>query len=208
LHIELPAFDSGEAMDPRFAFCRIDPDQHVALSANRNPELRWKDAPDGTRSFVLLCYDRDVPNSAEDVNQEGREIPPDLPRVDFFHWVLVDISPQRHSIAEGAASDGVTARGKSVGSCEFGIRGINNYTNWFADDPEMSGNYGGYDGPCPPWNDSIVHHYHFCLYALDVSTLGLGGHFGGVEVREAMEGHILDEAQWIGVYSLNPELQG
>ncbi len=206
MRMEIPAFANGEAMDPRFAFGAPDPESHVKWSANRNPEIRWDDLPSATKSLVLLCYDRDVPSSAEDVNQEGREIPPDLPRIDFFHWVLVDISPQRSRIAEAAASDGVTPRGKEPGSCEFGVQGINNYTQWFADDPEMSGSYGGYDGPCPPWNDSILHHYHFCLYALDLPTLDLRGEFGGVEVRDAMEGHVLAEAQWVGTYTLNPRL--
>ena len=68
----------------------------------------------------------------------------------------------------------------------------------------MKGDYGGYDGPCPPWNDEIVHHYHFTVYALDVATLGLSGRFGGPEALKAMQGHILDQASWIGKYSLNP----
>ena len=41
----------------------------------------------------------------------------------------------------------------------------------------MSGDYFGYDGPCPPWNDALVHRYVFTLYALDVATLGLQGPF-------------------------------
>jgi len=31
----------------------------------------------------------------------------------------------------------------------------------------MKGTYFGYDGPAPPWNDSVVHHYAFTLYAVD-----------------------------------------
>ena len=70
----------------------------------------------------------------------------------------------------------------------------------------MGGTYGGYDGPCPPWNDSIVHHYHFQLFALDVETLGLAGAFGAAELQSAMAGHVLAEASWMGTYSMNPEL--
>jgi hypothetical protein len=204
--IESPAFANGEPIPPRLAFGRMDRDQHVALSDNRNPALRWSGLPEATKSLALLCFDPDVPSEGTDVNQEGRSVPADLPRVDFFHWVLVDISPQLDSIAEGAASDSVTPRGKAPGRCEFGVRGINDYTGWFAQDPDMSGDYGGYDGPCPPWNDSIVHHYHFCVYALDVASLGLQGGFGGAEVRRAMDGHVLAEAQWVGTYTLNPDL--
>ena len=35
----------------------------------------------------------------------------------------------------------------------------------------MFGDYYGYDGPCPPWNDELVHRYVFTLYALDVPRL-------------------------------------
>ena len=49
-------------------------------------------------------------------------------------------------------------------------QGINDYTGWFAGDKDMAGNYFGYDGPCPPWNDEIPHRYVFTLYALDVAA--------------------------------------
>ena len=48
----------------------------------------------------------------------------------------------------------------------------------------MSGDYFGYDGPCPPWNDALVHRYVFTLYALDVATLGLQGPFTGCAARD------------------------
>ena len=54
-------------------------------------------------------------------------------------------------------------------------QGVNSYTSWFASDHDMSGDYFGYDGPCPPWNDALVHRYVFTLYALDVATLACKG---------------------------------
>ena len=72
----------------------------------------------------------------------------------------------------------------------------------------MGGDYGGYDGPCPPWNDSIMHHYHFTVYALDIASLNLEGSFTGAEALEAMEGHVLAKESHIGTYSLNPEVAG
>ena len=87
------------------------------------------------------------------------------------------------------------------------MTGINDYTGWFAGDPEMSGNYGGYDGPCPPWNDELVHLYHFTIYALDVASLGLAGAFGGQEALKAMEGHILAQARCSGTYTINPDAE-
>jgi phosphatidylethanolamine-binding protein (PEBP) family uncharacterized protein len=68
----------------------------------------------------------------------------------------------------------------------------------------MAGEYYGYDGPCPPWNDDRVHTYVFTLYALDIPRLPLEGRFTGKEARLAISGHILDEARIFGVYSLNP----
>ena len=86
-------------------------------------------------------------------------------------------------------------------------QGINDYTAWFAGDKDMEGDYYGYDGPCPPWNDVIPHHYVFTLYALDVEKLPLAGRFTGQDVLAAMKGHILDQASITGIYSLNPEIE-
>ena len=87
-------------------------------------------------------------------------------------------------------------------------QGINDYTGWFAGDKDMGGDYYGYDGPCPPWNDSVVHHYVFTLYALNVPCLELHAdiekRFTGADVLRAMEGKILAQASITGRYSLNP----
>ena len=71
----------------------------------------------------------------------------------------------------------------------------------------MAGDYYGYDGPCPPWNDDLLHHYHFHVYALGVETLGLSGRFTLADVRAAMSGHILAEAELTGTYTLNAALR-
>ena len=54
-------------------------------------------------------------------------------------------------------------------------QGLNDYTGWFAGDPAMAGSYFGYDGPFPPFNDSLVHHYVFTLYAVAVPRLPVEG---------------------------------
>ena len=107
------SFRDGERIPEEFAFGKIDPKTHVTLSANRNPHLAWSGAPVGTKSFAVICHDPDVPSSGEDVNQEGREVPSTLARVDFFHWVLVDVPGQAGSIAAGEHSHAVTPKGKS-----------------------------------------------------------------------------------------------
>jgi Raf kinase inhibitor-like YbhB/YbcL family protein len=203
------SFTDGGKIPGDFSFCIPDPAHHVCLGKNRNPQLAWSDIPAGTQSFALICHDPDVPSQGDDVNQEGRSIPASLPRVDFFHWVLIDLNAAVNSIKEAEFSHDVTPRGKPGPQAAHGSRqGINNYTNWFAGDRDMNGDYYGYDGPCPPWNDEIIHHYVFTLYALDVASLPLEGKFGGPEVRAAMQGHILAQASLTGTYTLNAALQG
>lgn len=201
------SFTDGARIPGEFAFCVIDPKTHVALSANRNPHLAWSDAPAGTKSFALICHDPDVPSRGDDVNQEGREVPSSLPRVDFFHWLLWDIPNSVHEISAGSHSDAVAARGKSGPAAPNGWHhGVNDYTGWFAGDKDMGGTYYGYDGPCPPWNDSLIHRYVFTVCALDVATLAVQGNLAGADVRAALQGHVLAQASIGGTYTLNPRL--
>lgn len=200
------SFNNGAPIPGEYAFCIPADDGHVTFSSNKNPHLSWSDFPENTKAFAIICVDPDVPSKPDDVNQEGKTVPEDLPRVNFYHWVLVDIPAAKTEFKEGEASNQVMPKGKEPGKKDYGVAGINNYTDWFSGDPDMGGNYADYDGPCPPWNDSIIHHYHFKIYALDVDSLGLSGNFGGPEAIQAMQGHILDEAEWIGTYTLNKDL--
>lgn len=199
------SFADGQKIPGDFAFCIPDASHRVSLGQNRNPQLSWSGAPIGTRAFALICHDPDVPSVGNDVNQEGRSVPAALPRVDFFHWVLADLPAHLGSIAAGEFSSAVVPRGKPGPQAAHGARqGVNSYTDWFASDKDMCGDYYGYDGPCPPWNDEIVHHYVFTLYALDTDRLPLPDRFGGAELRAALTGHVLAETRLTGVYSLNP----
>jgi len=199
------AFAEGGAIPPEFAFCKPDAKHRVALADNRNPDLAWSGAPAGTRSFALLCIDPDVPSKGDDVNREDRTVPASLPRVPFAHWVLVDLAPSSVAIARGEHAHGVTTRGKGGPTAPQGTRhGINDYTGWFANDRDMSGDYYGYDGPCPPWNDELVHRYVFTVYALGVDRLAVDGRFDARAVERAMTGHVLAQASLTGRYTLNP----
>jgi Raf kinase inhibitor-like YbhB/YbcL family protein len=200
----------GEAFPDACAFCVQAPENSPPIDEgdNLNPDFQWSDMPEGTESLVLVCHDPDVPSEGDDVNQEATTVPSDLDRIDFYHWLLVDIDPDRGGIEAGEFSEGQTARGKDGPDGPAETRqGVNDYTSWFEGDPDMEGTYFGYDGPCPPWNDSIPHHYHFTLYALDVEEAPVEGEFGGDELLDAIEGHVLDEARLTGVFSLNPDVE-
>ena len=192
----------------RCAFAVKAPKDHIRLSDNLNPELSWTGAPAGTRSFVLICSDPDVPTRPDDVNKEGREVPLRLPRTQFHHWVMVDIPVSVTQIEEGSCARGVVARGKRSPPGPEGARqGINDYTGWFAGDPDMGGDYYGYDGPCPPWNDSVPHHYCFEIFATDLLQCPVEGAFTAAQVLAAIEGHVLASATLTGRYSLNPRIR-
>lgn len=198
---------NGDRIPARFAAGRLAEDGSVGFSDNINPHLAWTDLPPGTKSLALICHDFDVPSIGDDVNQPGREVPADLPRIDFFHWVLVDLPPSPAEIAEGEFSRGFTARGKPGPQALRGARqGLNDYTGWFAADAQMAGSYFGYDGPFPPFNDTLVHHYVFTLYAVSVPRLAVEGAFTGPQVREALARCTLGAATFSGTYTLNRRL--
>ena len=202
--LDITAFGIGQRIPDGYAMFVPAAEGHVRSGKNRNPALTWSDLPSGTASLAVIVVDLDAPSAGDDVNKEGRTVREDLPRADFLHWVLVDIPASLPGIPEGGDSDGVTAKGKNTGPSRYGVRGKNDYTGWFAGDADMGGVYGGYDGPAPPWNDERIHHYRFQLFALDVPTLGLSGDFDARQALDAMNGHILAEAEHVGTYTLNP----
>lgn len=192
----------------QYAFCIPNEKSRVCLGSNQSPELSWSGAPAGTKSFAVICVDPDVPSVGDNVNVEGQVVDADLPRVDFYHWVLIDLPATTQSIPAGQFSSEVTPCGKAGPGAPLGARqGINDYAAWFAGDADMRGDYYGYDGPCPPWNDLRLHHYVFTVYALDVDKLPISGRFTGTEALVALKPHILAQASITGTYTLNPSLR-
>ncbi len=192
------SFQSGKPMPCEFALGAPG-----GFGGNRNPQLAWSDVPAATRSFALLCIDPDAPSDALLAGKEA-DIPLDHVRADFVHWAMADIAADVREIAAGSASDGVIKHGKQQPDGPEGARqGLNSYTDWFAGDPAMAGNWRGYDGPYPPPNDSRTHRYFFRLFALDVPSLKLPERFTAADVQRAMQGHVLAETLTYATYSLH-----
>ena len=203
------AFLEGEYIPARYAAGAMG----GKVSENVNPPLQWNEVPVETKSFVLVCHDPDAPAVKDDVGKTDREVAPETPRQNFYHWLLVDLPADLHRIEEGAFSSGFVSKGKQDRMAAHGTRqGLNDYTSWSKGDPDAEGLYFGYDGPWPPFNDSIPHRYIFTLYALTVEKLDVQGDFTGVEVMKALKaldekGGVLDKASLTGLYTLNQRLR-
>lgn len=102
---------------------------------------------------------------------------PDAPNGTWVHWVLYNLPAHIMEIAENLPLDGQLENGTMQGQNDF--KKI------------------GYGGPCPP---SGTHRYVFKLYALD-KELDLAPGATKKQLLQAMEGHILDRAQFTATYS-------
>lgn len=176
--------------------------------ADRSPHLRWSGEPDGTRSFAISIVDPDVPADRTRMGVEGLSLGDDEPRIDFAHWLVVDLPPDVHELPEGAGGEGFVAHGRPPGPTSVGgVQGQNGYRVLFEGNADLEGTYHGWNGPFPPWNDEHVHHYETTVYAIDVDSLGLASGFTLEEFRAAIDGHVLDRGTIVPIYSLNPDLR-
>lgn len=189
----------GQPISAPYAYCAPGEDGPSQEGKNMRPALRWKDAPKEAKSFAVVLVDPDVPTDFTDAGKEGKTLPAEMPRQDFYHWAMVDIPVQTHSLPAGYG------RGKEKVGLAMGREGINDYATFLK--PEDPSIYLGYDGPCPPWNDEKLHHYHFQLYALDVPKLELKEGFSAREAAQALKPHILAMTEVTGTYTLNVDLR-
>ncbi len=206
LKVSAEGFSTKGYITPEFAFCVSDAKAHMKEGNNMSIGLSWSQGPAATKSYAIIAVDADVPTDFTNAGKEGKTLPADMPRRNFYHWVLLDIPASINSIPVHADSHTISRHGKSDIETPFGKRGVNDYAGYFADNPERKGIYTGYDGPCPPWNDALIHHYHFKVFALDIPSLGISGTAAtGDAALKAMASHILAQGEVIGKYTLNPQ---
>ncbi|GIU69332.1 MAG: hypothetical protein KatS3mg002_0568 [Candidatus Woesearchaeota archaeon] len=96
---------------------------------------------------------------------------PDAPMGTWVHWVLFNIPSDVTGIPEDSVPDNA-------------VQGLNSWSK---------NNYGG---PCPP---SGTHRYFFKLYAID-TELALDDTATKKDVEQAMQGHIIEKAEYVGLY--------
>jgi len=100
---------------------------------------------------------------------------PAAPKLTWVHWVLYNIPPQARGLPEGVAVNALPTGTK---------QGSNDWKRT------------GYGGPCPPIGR---HRYFHKLYALNALLPDLGTPTK-VELEQAMQGHVLQQAELMGTY--------
>lgn len=207
--LESTSVAHGQPIDVEHAVATPTADGRAEMAgADRSPHLRWTGEPDDTRSFAISVVDPDVPADRTRMGVEGLSLGDDEPRVEFAHWLVVDLPPDVHELPEGAGGEGFEAHGRPPGPTTVGgLQGENGYRGLFEGNTDLEGTYGGWNGPFPPWNDEHVHRYVTTVYALDVDSLGLEVGFDLEAFRRAIEGHVLATAEIVPTYTLNPSLR-
>ena len=103
---------------------------------------------------------------------------PDAPVGDWVHWVIYNIPAKAPALPQGMPKEPRIADGT--------LQGINDFGRV------------GYRGPCPP--PGLPHRYFFRIYALD-TQLALPPRASKYQLELAMKGHLINQAQLIGLYS-------
>lgn len=154
-----------------FATRQAIPVRYTGEGADESPPLNWAGVPSAAKSLVLIVDDPDAPSPKHPAKEP------------WVHWVLFNIPV---AISDLPAAIARERQLRSLGDAEQG-------RNSWPDD------HLGYRGPMPP-PGSGPHRYRFQLYALDTRLSLTMSAPTKQDVLHVMHGHVLDEAQLIGVY--------
>lgn len=92
MQLSSPAFDNNGRI----------PTKHTGEAEDVSPALHWQDAPEGTRSFAIVCHDPDAPL----ISPGGT--------YGYVHWVLYNIPATVSALEEGTVdyTSGITDFGQ------------------------------------------------------------------------------------------------
>ncbi|CAM4134148.1 YbhB/YbcL family Raf kinase inhibitor-like protein [Palleronia rufa] len=99
--LDVPGIPAGGTIPERHVY-----DDWGCTGDNVSPALEWKDAPKGTKSFVVTVYDPDAPTGSG-----------------FWHWVVFDIPAHVTRIPEDAGNQGGIPDGAVQGRTDWGAPG-------------------------------------------------------------------------------------
>ena len=145
---------------------------------NVSPELRWQNAPVGTKGFALQVIDLDLPTGSG-----------------MWHWTVYNIPANASGLAQGAGNAAASLPAPAFGG-----------TNDFQD-TGVTGVNGNYGGPCPPAGDK-PHRYQFTLFAVGVPDVQAAGQVPrtataamyGYVLNKGIGSQLLGKASFIATY--------
>ncbi|HBN26273.1 MAG TPA: YbhB/YbcL family Raf kinase inhibitor-like protein [Desulfobacteraceae bacterium] len=82
------------------------PIKYTLNSENISPDISWKGSPDGTKSFVIIMEDPDIPM-------------PKFLIPSWIHWIVYDIPPGTTSIPAAIPITGTLDNGMKQGKTSF-----------------------------------------------------------------------------------------
>lgn len=157
------------------------PERHTCVGDNVSPQLEWVGIPAEAQSLLLFFYDPDAGFDS------GASVEPG-----FVHWVVYNIPPTVAGLPEDVPAGAALANGA--------LQGSNDFARFASEGDTFPGGslikMVGYDGPCP----GNKHQYVFALRALD-AMLDLPKAPTPSQVLEALEGHVVDQAEVAGFYT-------
>ena len=191
LTVKVEGIMANNALIPaKYALCQMGDGGKSKGGENVRPAIEWSGAPASTQSYAVVVKDPDVPADFTDAGKDGKVVKENAKRQLFYHWALADIPVGTRAIPGG----------HSYRAPDFGVKVSGSLAKYVDDSTQ-------YGGPCPPWNDERIHHYHFTVYALDVATLDLPANATAAELEKAVEGHVVGSGSVIGTYTLNRALR-
>ena len=185
--LTVEGIDTKGHIHKRYAQCIATVDGLSTKGENQRPTLSWTAGPEGTRSYAIVVSDSDVPADLSIANQKQYLIADDMPRQTLYHWIQYNITADTREVFGGTRPPG------------FGKAAANTVS--------QGTDVYGYGGPCPPWNDALVHRYHFTVHALKVAKLPFSDDAPAADVVAAIEKNTLAKAERIGTFTLNPSLR-
>lgn len=205
IRVSVDGITAGKAVPKSQALCTPNADgKSDKTEEPLRPTIRWSGVPKEAATIAVFMMDPDVPADFTDAGKDGKTLPEDMERMDFFHYGIVGL-PTSAEAMSGADAGDAPPRGREL----VNDLGLNGYVT-----PAHA-----YGGPCPPWNDERVHHYHFIVLALDakapvtVPTLRKGepnaadpNTAKNTFTRLMESGSVLASGTVIGTYTLNPSL--
>ena len=88
----------GQLMNSEFTFSGMG-----CTGANISPQLSWKDAPEGTKSFAITVFDPDAPTGSG-----------------WWHWLALNIPANVSSVAQGSPMKDVLQTKNDFGTMSYG----------------------------------------------------------------------------------------